>query len=486
MIQIVPVILCGGSGTRLWPLSRSGFPKQFLALAGTESLFQQTLMRAAKIANVNIQSQQAVIVTNEEHRFLAVEQLREVNQEATFILEPAGRNTAPALTMAALFVKENFPENTIMVMMPSDQTIQDEQAWLNAMRASIKQASHGGIVTLGVTPTHPEIGYGYIQKQGIDNANQAFEVVQFTEKPNQETAQKYIDSGDYLWNSGVFVLQAITWLDAVKESSPIIYEKTKISWENKKSDTAGYANFIRPDKESFLQIPSDSIDYAVIEKSPGKRIIHVVPLDAGWSDLGAWDAVWSVGHKDHNQNVSSGDVLLENTSNSYIHSSGRLVGVVGLKDIVIIETADAVLVADKNNSQSVKKIVEQLATLKREEKNLHRKVHRPWGWYDSVDEGENFKVKRIQVNPLASLSLQMHHHRAEHWIVVKGTAEITNGEHIITLTENQSTYIPLGQKHRLTNPGTIPLEIIEVQSGSYLGEDDIVRFEDTFGRISTK
>jgi len=483
MLQIVPVILCGGSGTRLWPLSRSGFPKQFLALAGKESLFQQTLMRAAKIANTTIQAQQAIIVTNEEHRFLAVEQLREIHQEATFILEPVGKNTAPALTMAALFAKETLPENTIMVMMPSDQTIQDEDAWVQAIRAAIHQAKQGGIVTLGVAPTHPETGYGYIEQQGSANENQAYAVAQFTEKPNQETAQKYINSGDYLWNSGVFILQANTWLSAIKESSPTIDETTRISWERKTSDTGGYANFIRPEKESFQNIPSDSIDYAVIEKSPGKRIIDVVPLDAGWSDLGAWDAVWSVGQKDHNQNVSSGDVLLENTKNSYIHSSGRLIGAVGLQDMVVIETADAVLVANKHDSQAVKKIVEQLGKLKREEKNLHRKVNRPWGWYDSIDEGERFKVKRIQVNPKASLSLQMHHHRAEHWIVVKGTAEITNGEQIITLTENQSTYIPLGQKHRLKNPGTIPLEIIEVQSGSYLGEDDIVRFEDTFGRI---
>lgn len=482
MIQIVPVILCGGSGTRLWPLSRSGFPKQFLALAGKESLFQQTLMRAAKIANTTIQSQQTIIVTNEEHRFLAVEQLREIHQEATFILEPVGKNTAPALTMAALFTKETLPENTIMVMMPSDQTIQDEDAWLIAMRAAIEQASLGGIVTLGVKPTHPETGYGYIHLQGSANQNNAFEVVQFTEKPNQETAQKYVNSGEYLWNSGIFILKANTWLTAINESSPIIDQTTRISWNRKTSDEGGYANFIRPDKESFQNIPSDSIDYAVIEKSPGKRTIHVVPLDAGWSDLGAWDAVWTVGQKDHNQNVSSGDVLLENTSNSYIHSSGRLVGAIGLNHMIVIETADAVLVANKNDSQAVKKIVEQLGKLKREEKNLHRKVNRPWGWYDSIDEGERFKVKRIQVNPKASLSLQLHHHRAEHWIVVKGTAEITNGEQIITLTENQSTYIPLGQKHRLTNPGAIPLEIIEVQSGSYLGEDDIVRLEDTFGR----
>jgi mannose-1-phosphate guanylyltransferase / mannose-6-phosphate isomerase len=482
MIDIVPVILCGGSGTRLWPLSRSGFPKQFLALAGNESLFQQTVLRAIKISDDIIRSHKPMIVTNEEHRFLAVEQLREIQQDATFILEPIGKNTAPALTMAALFAQENLPDNTIMVMMPSDQTIQDEDAWLKAIRASINQATHGGIVTLGVTPTHPETGYGYIQKQGMANTNHAFSVAKFTEKPNQETAQQYIDSGDYFWNSGVFVLQAKTWLDAIQKSSPKIFETTSHAWNKKTSDIGGYANFIRPDKESFNQIPSDSIDYAVIEKSPGNRVINVVPLDAGWNDLGAWDAVWSVGKKDQNNNVINGDVLLENTNNSYIYSSGRLIAGVGLDNVIVIETADAILVAEKSKSQDIKRIVQQLEQQRREEKNLHRKVHRPWGWYDSIDEGERFKVKRIMVKPKASLSLQMHHHRAEHWIVVKGTAEITNGEQIITLTENQSTYIPLGQKHRLSNPGITSLEIIEVQSGSYLGEDDIVRFKDIFGR----
>ena len=482
MLNIVPVILCGGSGSRLWPLSRSGFPKQFLSLAGVETLFQQTLLRASKIANETIHAYSPIIVTNEEHRFLAAEQLREINLKADFILEPVGKNTAPALTMAALFTQETYTENTIMVMMPSDQTIQDEEEWLAAIRHSIHQATQGGIVTLGVTPTHPETGYGYIQKQGDQNKNHSFEVVKFTEKPNQETAQQYLESGNYLWNSGIFILQANTWLNAVQELSPTIYESTLKAWKAKLVDQGGYLNFIRPEKESFLQIPSDSIDYAVIEKSPGKIQLHVVPLDAGWSDLGAWDAVWSTGKKDNNNNVIHGDVLLENTSNSYIHSSGRLIGTVGLKDIIVIETADAVLVANKNDSQSVKKIVDQLDKLKREEKNLHRKVHRPWGWYDSIDEGLRFKVKRIQVNPKASLSLQMHHYRAEHWIVVKGTAEIINGKQTLVLTENQSTYIPLGHKHRLTNPGTIPLEIIEVQSGSYLGEDDIVRYEDTFGR----
>jgi len=482
MLNIVPVIFCGGSGSRLWPLSRSGFPKQFLSLAGVETLFQQTLLRASKIANETIHTYSPIIVTNEEHRFLAAEQLREIKLKADFILEPVAKNTAPALTMAALLTQETYQENTIMVMMPSDQTIQDEEAWLVAIRHSIHQATQSGIVTLGVTPTHPETGYGYIQKQGDQNQNHSFDVVQFTEKPNQVTAQQYFESKNYLWNSGIFILQANTWLNALQDLSPTIYETTLKAWKAKSVDQGGYLNFIRPEKESFLKIPSDSIDYAVIEKSPGKVQLHVVPLDAGWSDLGAWDAVWSIGNKDEQNNMTHGDVLLENTSNSYIHSSGRLIGAVGLKDMIVIETADAVLVANKNDSQSVKKIVDQLDKLKREEKNLHRKVHRPWGWYDSIDEGARFKVKRIQVNPKASLSLQMHHHRAEHWIVVKGTAEIINGEQTLVLTENQSTYIPLGHKHRLTNPGTIPLEIIEVQSGSYLGEDDIVRYEDTFGR----
>ena len=482
MMTVVPVILCGGSGSRLWPLSRNGFPKQFLALSGNESLFQQTVMRASKIANQDIKTSKPVIVTNEEHRFLAVEQLRELDTQASFLLEPVGKNTAPALTMASLFVQENYSEKAIMVVMPSDQTITHEAAWIEAIRSSITQAQEGGIVTLGVTPTHPETGYGYIQKQGQENSHHAFEVKQFTEKPKQEIAQQYLDSKNYFWNSGIFILQAGAWLESMHKFSPEILNQTKASWETKTTDTGGYVEFIRPNKEAFNQITSDSIDYAVIEKCPGQTPIHVVQLDAGWSDLGAWDAVWNVGQKDQHNNVTHGDVLMYETTNSYIHATGKLVGAVGLKDIVVIETADAILVADKNNSQSVKKIVEQLEQLKREEKNLHRKVHRPWGWYDSIDEGERFKVKRIQVKPKASLSLQMHHHRAEHWIVVKGTAEITNGDQVIILSENQSTFIPLGQIHRLRNPGTIPLEIIEVQSGSYLGEDDIVRYEDTFGR----
>ena len=310
-----------------------------------------------------------------------------------------------------------------------------------------------------------------------------YTVEQFVEKPDAKTAQAYLENGNYLWNSGMFVLRASTWLDALKEFRPDIFGATETAWQARLTDQSDAATFIRPDKALFNAIPSESIDYAVIEKCPGSKYpVKMVELDAGWNDLGAWDAVWQVGKQDEQGNVTSGDTLLSNTSNSLVHASSRLVSAVGIENLIIIETADAVLVADRKNSQDVKHIVNQLEAQKREEKNLHRKVARPWGWYDSVDEGERFKVKRIQVKPGASLSLQMHHHRAEHWIVVKGTAEITNGDQVITLTENQSTYIPQGQTHRLANPGKTPLEIIEVQSGSYLGEDDIVRFEDTYGR----
>ena len=337
MITIVPIILCGGSGTRLWPLSRNGFPKQFLALSGTNSLFQQTVERSSKISNQQIRSVKPIIVTNEEHRFLAVEQLRELKIEADFLLEPAGRNTAPALTLASFMVKEQYSDQTVMVVMPSDQTIIHENKWVDAIRNSIYQASSGGIVTLGITPTHPETGYGYIQKQHESNQHHAFEVSQFTEKPNLEVAKQYLDSKNYLWNSGIFILQSGVWLAAMERFSPEIIQQTQIAWQGKSIDHGGFVDFVRPNKEAFLNIISDSIDYAVIEKCPGKLPIHVVPLDAGWSDLGAWDAVWSVGQKDQHQNVTHGDVLLHDTSNSYVHATQKLVGVVGLKNIVVIE-----------------------------------------------------------------------------------------------------------------------------------------------------
>ena len=482
MPHVIPVILCGGSGTRLWPLSRSGFPKQFLVLSGDDSkksLFQQAIERIDAIKNAEIQVGTALIVTNEEHRFLALDQLRELkNTQATLLLESSGRNTAPALTLAALYALDQGGD-PILVVTPADQTIKNSAAFTGALQKAIKIAHKGAIAILGITPNAPEVGYGYIKVSGDEELT----VERFVEKPNVITAQKYLEEGGYFWNGGMFVLKASVWLAALKDFRPDILVATEKAWLVKAQDASGDAVFLRPGKELFNAIPSESIDYAVIEKCPGSQFhIKMVELDAGWNDLGAWDAVWQVGKQDQDGNVTSGDTLLTGTKNSLVHASSRLVSAVGIENLIIVETADAVLVANRANSQDVKNIVGQLEAQKREEKNLHRKVSRPWGWYDSIDEDERFKVKRIQVKPGASLSLQMHHHRAEHWIVVKGIAQITNGDQIITLTENQSTYIPQGQTHRLANPGSEPLEIIEVQSGSYLGEDDIVRFEDTYGR----
>ena len=482
MPHVIPVILCGGSGTRLWPLSRSGFPKQFLVLSGDDSkksLFQQAIERIDAIKNAEIQVGTALIVTNEEHRFLALDQLRELkNTQATLLLESSSRNTAPALTLAALYALDQGGD-PILVVTPADQTIKNSAAFTGALQKAIKIAHKGAIAILGITPNAPEVGYGYIKVSGDEELT----VERFVEKPNVITAQKYLEEGGYFWNGGMFVLKASVWLAALKDFRPDILVATEKAWLVKAEDASGDAVFLRPGKELFNAIPGESIDYAVIEKCPGSQFpIKMVELDAGWNDLGAWDAVWQVGKQDQDGNVTSGDTLLTGTKNSLVHASSRLVSAVGIENLIIVETADAVLVTNRANSQDVKNIVGQLETQKREEKNLHRKVSRPWGWYDSIDEGERFKVKRIQVKPGASLSLQMHHHRAEHWIVVKGIAQITNGDQIITLTENQSTYIPQGQTHRLANPGSEPLEIIEVQSGSYLGEDDIVRFEDTYGR----
>lgn len=494
MALVTPVILCGGSGTRLWPLSRSGFPKQFLVLSGddsSQSLFQQAVIRINSVANDNISLGNTLVVTNEDHRFLVLDQLRELSKKskslsATLLLEPAGRNTAPALSMAAFCAQQlSNNQDPILVITPADQTIKNQQAFTKALQdcIGVVESTPDAIAILGITPTSPETGYGYIQRSGEKDKNGAYEVARFVEKPDSQTAQSYLADGNYLWNSGIFVLRASTWLAALKEFRSDIFESSQKAWMAASEDAADGMKFIRPGKEEFKSIPSESIDYAVIEKCPGSRFpIKMVELDAGWNDLGAWDAVWQVGRHDQDGNVTSGDTLLTNSKNSLVHASSRLVSAVGVENLIIVETADAVLVADRKNSQDVKNIVTQLESQKREEKNLHRKVARPWGWYDSVDEGERFKVKRIQVKPGASLSLQMHHHRAEHWIVVKGVAEITNGDQVITLNENQSTFIPQGQTHRLANPGQEPLEIIEVQSGGYLGEDDIVRFEDTYGR----
>jgi mannose-1-phosphate guanylyltransferase/mannose-6-phosphate isomerase len=491
---VTPVILCGGSGTRLWPLSRSGFPKQFLVLSGNDSnqsLFQEAISRINAIGDAYIDLSTTLIVTNEEHRFLALDQLRELkNIKATLLLEPVGRNTAPALSLAALHALEQSKAegvDPILVITPADQTVQNQAAFVKALQDCVavvaEDESKKTIAILGVTPTAPETGYGYIQRGSTKGKYNEFTVAQFVEKPDAKTVQAYLADGNYLWNSGMFVLRASTWLAALAQYRPDIAKAIEAAWNNKSMDQSGDVIFVRSDKLLFTAVPSESIDYAVIEKCTASTFsVKMVELGAGWNDLGAWDAVWQVGKQDRDGNVTSGDALLANTKNSLVHASSRLVTTVGIENLIIVETADAVLVADRKNSQDVKSIVSQLEQQKREEKNLHRKVARPWGWYDSVDEGEHFKVKRIQVKPGESLSLQMHHHRAEHWIVVKGIAEITNGDQVITLTENQSTYIPKGQTHRLANPGNTPLEIIEVQSGSYLGEDDIVRFKDTYGR----
>jgi mannose-1-phosphate guanylyltransferase/mannose-6-phosphate isomerase len=497
-VIIHPVILCGGSGTRLWPLSRTGFPKQFLALTGNETLFQQSVRRVLDIQSSHVHIHQLCIVTNEEHRFLALDQLGELVCDqplphADFLLEPVGKNTAPALILAAMRSLQPSEQKAdgklnldpILLVTPADQVIQDQGAFKKAMHSAIAKANEGFVVVLGIKPSRAETGYGYIQFDSEKDAFGSHTVTRFTEKPSAQLAQQYVADPHYAWNGGMFVLKASIWLQAISKFRPDIYEACERALEKSTVDSIeSNIQFIRPSKALFGEIPAESIDYAVIEKLPGSGLpIAMVPLDVGWSDLGAWDAVWQVGKADESGNVSYGDVLISDSHYALVHANSRLVSLVGLDNVVVVETADAVLVASRDKSQDVKSLVEQLTKQGREEKNLHRKVHRPWGWYDSIDEGPGFKVKRIQVKPGASLSLQMHHHRAEHWIVVKGVAEVTNGDAVMTLSHNESTFIPMGAKHRLKNPGSEPLEIIEVQSGTYLGEDDIVRFEDQYHRV---
>ena len=476
---ITPVILCGGSGTRLWPLSRSTFPKQFLVLSGKTTLFQQAVERLQTLKSPSIELDDTLIVTNEEHRFLVLDQLREMRDiKAQLLLEPIGRNTAPALTLAALQAIEKG-EDPILVVTPADQIVQDQANFTRSLHDAIEEASKGLVVVLGIKPTKPDTGFGYIKKDKTEDENHAFKVLSFTEKPDLATAESYLRSGEYFWNGGMFVLRASVWLKAIQHFGPKIYESTLKAFNQKTNDDP----FIRLNENLFKAIPSCSIDYAVIEKCPASNFeIKMIELNAGWNDLGSWNAVWQAGEKDKDQNVTYGDTLLENTKNSLVYADHKLVSVVGLDNIIVIETSDAILVIDRNQSQKVKVLVNKLNTEKREEKNLHRKVARPWGWYDTIDEGENFKVKRIQVNPGASLSLQKHTKRAEHWVVVKGVAEVICDDKKIILKENESTYIPIGHTHRLSNPSKEILEIIEVQSGKYLSEDDIERFDDKYGR----
>ena len=471
-MNILPIIIAGGSGTRLWPLSRSGFPKSFLPFGDSKTLFQQACLRCNEISSKSNQYKETVIVINEEHRFIAAEQLREIDHKATLLLEPIGRNTAPAMTFAAMYAQKL--DDPILFVTPADQTIQDLKAFQQGALKAIEYANKGALVVLGIKPTSPSTGYGYI-KTNSTNEN----VEDFVEKPNKFSAQQYIDDGSYFWNAGLFVVKASIWLDAIKKFRNDIAIATHAAWQKHSID--GY--FVRPDKDLFEQIPSESIDYAVIEKLPGSQIpIKMVPINAGWNDLGSWDAVWHDKPADNNGNVLRGDIVCIDTVNSYVNASGRMVGLIGLDNIIVVETVDAVLVTSKDGSQDVKKLVNKLKKEGREEIDLHRKVFRPWGWYDNIDKGPRFKVKRIQVSPGAKLSLQKHFHRAEHWIVVKGIAEVTCGKKTFTLSENQSIYIPLGEIHSLANPGKESLEIIEVQTGSYLEEDDIIRFEDIYGR----
>ena len=474
--SVWPVIMAGGSGTRLWPLSRAGFPKQFLVLSGRDSLFQQATRRLLALGGAGLELAAPTVVGNEEHRFLVLEQLREMGVEPqAVLLEPEGRNTAPALTLAALHALDSGTD-PVLVVTPADQTVTDEAAFLKALHEAVGVAEGGAIAILGVRPDRPETGYGYIRSAVADGVRQ---VQAFVEKPDAATAARYLAEGGYAWNAGMFVLRASVWMAALERFRPDIASACSQAWSARSTD----ARFVRPGREAFAAVPAESVDYAVMEKCPGSGLdIRMVELDAGWNDLGAWDAVWQVAARDSHGNACRGDAIVRDSHDTLVHATSRLVAAVGVRDLVIVETPDAVLVIDRQRSQDVKKIVQQLHSEKRGEHNLHRKVHRPWGWYDSIDNGSRFQVKRIMVKPGASLSLQMHHHRAEHWIVVSGTAEVTVGDERILLSENQSTYIPLGQVHRLANPGKVPLEIVEVQSGSYLGEDDIVRFDDTYGR----
>ncbi len=475
---VQPIVLSGGSGTRLWPLSREKYPKQLLPLFGQDSLLQATIRRVDGIAGVQLAA--PMVVCNEEYRFVIAEQLRKMGREGVIVLESVGRNTAPALTLAALEAAKNG-DDPVLLVMPADHVITDVIAFQNAVRHGAALAGAGNVVTFGITPDCPETGYGYIQTGDLLDES-ACKIGRFVEKPNQETAQQYVDSGDYLWNSGLFMMRASVWLAAMQQCRADIYAACQAAWQVEQLD----GNFVRVGKAEFEQCPSDSIDYAVMEKiAAGESNLPtgvVIPLAAGWSDVGAWDSLWHALPKNADGNVVQGDVLLNDCVDTLAISSGRLIACVGVSDLVVVETPDAVLVAHKSKTQDVKKVVDALKSQGRSEGLLHRKVYRPWGWYDSVDFGERFQVKRMMVKPGAKLSLQLHHHRAEHWVVVKGTATVTRGDTSYLVTENESTYIPLGTQHRLENAGKIPLEIIEVQSGGYLGEDDIMRFDDHYGR----
>jgi len=465
--------MSGGSGSRLWPQSRSLYPKQFLPLVNERSMLQNTIARLDGLADIG----KPLLIANEDHRFLVAEQLRQMGREAeAIILEPVGRNTAPAVALAALKALASGDNEPLLLVLAADHVIQGEAAFHHAIEAAMSAARDGKLVTFGIVPTHPETGYGYIKScKTPEGALTPLPVEQFVEKPDRATAEQYLVSGDYFWNSGMFMFKASRYLEELRQFRPDILSACEqaIAVEHPDMD------FVRLNEAAFKTCPDDSIDYAVMEKT---QDAVVIPLDAGWSDVGSWSSLWDIAEKDAQGNAVQGDAMLHDTRNTYIRSEKKLVATVGVEDLVITESDDAILIASKDRVQDVKKIVERIKAEGRTEAKLHRKVYRPWGSYDSIDAGERYQVKRITVKPGAQLSLQKHYHRAEHWIVVKGTALVTNGDQEILLTENQSTYIPIGVVHRLENPGKFDLELIEVQSGGYLGEDDIVRFEDTYGR----
>ncbi|RCX00360.1 mannose-1-phosphate guanylyltransferase/mannose-6-phosphate isomerase [Marinomonas foliarum] len=465
-MKIIPVILSGGVGSRLWPLSREHFPKQCLPLTDKEySLLQQTMLRT-----LSLEVADPIVVCNEDHRFLIAQQLQSIGVEkSSIVLEPKGRNTAPAIALAALETLRSQSDDALMLVLPADHVIRDIDAFEATIKQAVELAKQDALVTFGVQPTRPETGYGYIR------SGENFSVVEFVEKPNAETAQAYLDSGEYLWNSGMFLFSAQAYLDELALYRADIFQAVSQAYAQRLDDL----DFVRIDAELFGQCPEESIDFAVMESTKKAK---VVPYTGDWSDIGAWDALYDYADKDADNNVLLGDVMSEDSSNCLVRSESRLVAVVGVNDLVVVETADAVLVMDKNNAQDVKKIVKRIKAEHREEHMYHTTVHRPWGSYQTVDLGIRHQVKRIMVKPGEKLSVQMHHHRAEHWVVVSGTAKVQNGEQEILLTENESTYIPVGVVHALENPGKIPLELVEVQSGSYLGEDDIVRFSDRYGR----
>ena len=466
MMNISAVVMAGGSGTRLWPLSRGGHPKQFLALHGEDTMLQATVRR---LSTLDIKT--SVTICNEEHRFFVAEQLREINSLGSIILEPIGKDTAPAIALAAFSAQDD----PLLLVLAADHVIQNDTKFIEAVTVAIPLAESGKLVTFGIVPCEPHTGYGYI-KRG-EKQGDGFVVDKFVEKPSVELAQQHINSGEYYWNSGMFLFRASRYLEELEKFRPDIYRACKASMVATQSDL----DFLRINKEKFIECPSESIDYAVMENTADAV---VVPMDAGWSDIGSWSSLWDISKKDIDGNNTHGDVMLHNSSNSYIRTDGALVAAIGVDDLVIVSTKDALMVAHKNSVQDAKIIAQQLKAESRSEWELHREVFRPWGKYDSIDYGERYQVKRITVKPGAKLSVQMHHHRSEHWIVVSGTAKVTNGSESFLLAENESTYIPVGAVHALENPGKVDLELIEVQTGSYLGEDDIVRLEDRYGRLT--